>query len=353
MPAYAESFFEDDPEGRRPLAETVRRYGIVTHRPGEAFVYCNLGYQMLASIITNVSGMGYAEFIQERVFAPLGMSSARVYEGGPLGRSYAAGYTQAGKRIPPYSDSYPGADGAYASAHDLIRFAMFHLGDNLPDQKAILSDRAIAAMQAKHPPGNVRSGIGWFVDGDERGYRSVYHGGEGPGVDCFMRLFPDDDIAAVVLCNAEYEKLNEIQKAIFVALIPELGEPEPVETSPPSQAPVELSEMYGTWRGRITAYDRELDVELLVDSTGARVAVGTHPRGEVELSVLTPTFFMGMFAAAIPTPDNLRCPYRNRLAVIREGDRLYGAVISVGQRKDRAGHYELPSRVELRRARPE
>jgi len=353
MPAYAEDFFEDDPEGRRPLAETVRRYGIVTYPPGESFIYCNLGYQMLASIISNVSGMSYAEFIQERVFAPLGMSSARVYEGGSLSRSYAAGYTQAGERIPPYWGSYPGADGTYASAHDLIRFAMFHLGNNLPDQKTILSDRAIAAMQAKHPPGNERSGIGWNLDGDERGYRSVYHGGEGPGADCMMRLFPDEDIAAVVLCNAECEELYEIQKAIFVALIPELGEQEPTGTRPPSQAPVDPSEMYGTWRGRITAYDRELDVELLVDSTGARVAVGAQPHAEVEISVLTSTFIMGMFAAAIPTPDNLRYPYRNRLAVIREGDRLYGAVISVGQREDRAGHYELASRVELRRARPE
>jgi len=353
MPAYAESFFEDDPEGRRPLAETVRRYGIVTYPPGGAFIYCNLGYQMLASIITNVSGMGYAEFIQKRVFAPLEMSSARVYEGGPLGRSYAAGYTQAGKRIPSYLDSYPGADGNCASAHDLIRFAMFHLGDNLPDQKAILSDRAIAAMQAKHPPGNERYGIGWYLDGDERGYRSIYHGGEGPGADCMMRLFPDEGVAAVVLCNAECEKLYDIQKAIFVALIPALGEPKPAETSSPSQAPVGRSEMYGTWRGRITAYDREMDVELAVDSMGAKVAVGAQPRAEVEISVLTPTFFMGMFGADIPTPDNVRYPYRNRLAVLREGDRLYGAVISAGKRKDREGHYELPSRVELRRAKPE
>jgi hypothetical protein len=205
-------------------------------------------------------------------------------------------------------------------------------------------------MQAKYPPGNDKSGIGWNLDGDERGYRSVYHGGEGPGADCMMRLFPDEDIAAVVLCNAECEKLHEIQEAIFVALIPELGEPEPSPTSPPSQAPADPREMYGRWHGRITAYDRELEVELVLDSTGARVAVAAQARGAVEISVLTPTFFMGMVDASIPTPDNSRYPYRNRLAMIREGDRLYGAVTSVGRREGRAGHYELSSRIELRRA---
>ncbi len=353
MPAYAESFFEDEPGGRRPLAETVRRYGIVAYPPGRSFIYCNLGYQMVASIIGEVSGLGYAEFIEARVFSPLGMDHAGVYEGSPFNTPYAVGYTPTGKRIPPYLDSHPGADRTYASAHDLIRFAMFHLGDHLPDQDAILTGQAIASMQAEHPPSNSRYGIGWDLDASERGYRSVCHGGEGPGVDAFMRLFPTEDIAAVVLCNAECDKLYEIQKAIFVALIPELGEPEPTEPSPPAQPPDEPTAQYGTWQGRIIAYDRELDIELLIDAAGARVRVADQPHDDLEIAVLTPTFLLGMFDANIPTPDNERHPYRNRLALIRDGDRLYGAVISVGQWEARAGHYELPARAELRRSRPE
>jgi CubicO group peptidase (beta-lactamase class C family) len=357
MPAYAESFFEDDEEVPRPLAETVRRYGIIAYPPGWSFIYCNLGYQMVASMIAQVSGMSYAEFIEERVFAALGMTHSRVNRGLPLDQPYAACYTQDLERIPPYRTGYPGGDGNYASAHDLIRFAMFHLGDRLSDQKAILTNQSLAAMQEAYPPSNQRYGIGWDLDANDGGYRSVYHGGEGPGVDAFMRLFPTEDIAAVVLCNAECEKLYEIQKAIFIALIPELGEPEPVEpeiveTSSTGEASDEPNELYGTWKGRIIAYDRELDVELLVDGTGAKVGVGDQPEDEVEIAVLTPTFLLGMFDAEIPTPDNQRFPYRNRLAVVADGDRLFGAVISVGRREGRAGHYELSSRIELRRSTP-
>jgi hypothetical protein len=58
-----------------------------------------------------------------------------------------------------------------------------------------------------------------------------------------------------------------------------------------------------------------------------------------------------MFDARIPTPDNERYPYRNRLAVVREGDRMYGAVIAVSQRVDRAGENELSSQVALRRSK--
>jgi CubicO group peptidase (beta-lactamase class C family) len=347
MPAYAESFFEDDKEDPRPFAETVRRYGIIAFPPGWSFIYCNLGYQMVANIITEVSGMSYAKFIKERLFVPLGMDHALVYEGLPFNKRQATNYTPSFEKIPPYVDSNPGADGNCASAHDLIRFAMFHLGDSLLDQETILNNESIAAMQAKYPPGNERFGIGWALDGDERGYRSVYHGGEGPGVDCMMRLFPDEDIAAVVLCNAECEKLYDIQKAIFAVLIPELGEPESVETTFSIEPPIDLSEIYGKWRGRITTYNKEIEVELVIDSMKVAIGVGDQPQDDVEVSVITPTFLMGMFDADIPTPDNERYHYRNRLALTKGGDRCYGAVISVGRREDRSGHYELSSRVVL------
>ena len=353
MPAYAEPFFEDDPEKPRPFAETVRRYGIITYPPGWSFIYCNLGYQMAANIIAEASGMSYAEFIHDRVFVPLGMEHALVYEGLPINRQHAVNYTSTMKRIPQYLDSYPGADGNYASAHDLIRFAMFHLGDSLSEQEMILRRESIAAMQAKEPPGNERSGLGWALDGDEGGHRSVYHGGEGPGVDCMMRLFPEEDIAAVVLCNAECERLYDIQEAIFVALIPELGEPEAPVSNPAVESPAGPGGMVGTWKGRITTYLNEINVELAIDSAGVTLHAGDQPRGDLSISVLTPTFLVGMFDADIPIPENERYPYRNRLALIREGDRLYGAVVSVGWREDRAGHYELPSSVDLCRLKGE
>ena len=107
--------------------------------------------------------------------------------------------------------------------------------------------------------------------------------------------------------------------------------------------------MYGTWRGRIVAYDRELSVELHVDSDGAAVTLEDQPVDDMEVWVLSPDFLLGMFDSAIPTPDNAKYPCRSRLAVLREEDRLHGAVVSVGSLEDRAGHYELPAWTELQR----
>ena len=47
-------------------------------QPGEKWEYCNLGYFTLAEIIRKVSGKAWSEFLDERVFKPLGMNATRT-----------------------------------------------------------------------------------------------------------------------------------------------------------------------------------------------------------------------------------------------------------------------------------
>ncbi len=79
------------------------------------------------------------------------------------------------------------------------------------------------------------------------------------------------------------------------------------------------------------------DAELHLHSAGARVRVAQQDHADAE----------------IPTGANRRHPCRDRLAVRREEDRLFGAVTSVGQWEARAGPYELSSRVEFGRSKDE
>jgi len=313
----------------------------------QSFIYCNLGYQLAAHIIAEVTGRSYAEYVRERVLSPLGMRNTTVFEGRVLPDPAAVGYTSALDPVPPYTAAGPGSGDLFASVHDLIRFAMFHLKDHLPGQAAILTDSTIDAMQEESPPSNTRYGLGWSFDVNALGYRSVYHGGEEPGADAFLRLIPGEDIAVVVLCNAECAALSEIQEAMVTALLPGLRTIEREASSSAPQEVVAPAELVGTWNGKITAYDRVIDVELTVAAGETRIALSDAPPEVIDLSVAVPTFLLGMFAGAIPTPDNERHPYRNRLAVVREDDRLYGHVTSVGWWEARGAEYELPSRIEL------
>lgn len=49
-----------------------------TSQPGESFRYSNLGYLTLGFLINKTAGRSYYDFMQERVFKPLGMTTART-----------------------------------------------------------------------------------------------------------------------------------------------------------------------------------------------------------------------------------------------------------------------------------
>ncbi len=112
-------------------------------------------------------------------------------------------YDRDGKVFPFYVTSTPGTGELYASAHDVARFAMFHLKDHLADQKQILSDAQIDELH--RPVIHVREdrahGVGWMLGRAFDGTPVVYHTGNQAGVVNVMMLLPSRDIACVVLTN--------------------------------------------------------------------------------------------------------------------------------------------------------
>jgi CubicO group peptidase (beta-lactamase class C family) len=48
--------------------------------PGEKWSYSNAGYVLPGIIIHRVTGEFYGDFLQERIFRPLGMTSTRIHQ---------------------------------------------------------------------------------------------------------------------------------------------------------------------------------------------------------------------------------------------------------------------------------
>jgi CubicO group peptidase (beta-lactamase class C family) len=61
-------------------------------KPGEQWQYSNLGYITLGILIHKISGKYYGDFLQDRVFQPLGMSSTRIINEAEIIANRAAGY---------------------------------------------------------------------------------------------------------------------------------------------------------------------------------------------------------------------------------------------------------------------
>ncbi|MEX2112703.1 MAG: serine hydrolase domain-containing protein, partial [Pirellulales bacterium] len=179
LPLHYQFFYADEAYRPPTRDETIRRFGNLMTEPGEHYQYSNLGYGVLDYVIERASGQTYVDFMREHVFLPLGLTHMSVDVGPGLEPHQAIRYMPDGRRIPFYEFDHSGASAVYASAHDLARFAMFHLKEHLPDQRAILSDDAIDEMQRPTTASNPGSsyGIGWGSGIHDHGYRVVQHSG--------------------------------------------------------------------------------------------------------------------------------------------------------------------------------
>lgn len=253
--------------------ETIKRYGIVFWRPGDHFDYSNLGYGILGEVIHHVSGKGYADFMRDEIFLPLGMDHASVGIGPGFEKNAAIRYSSVhGRRATAYSAS-PGASGIYCNAHGLLLFGMFHLRAHLPNQKAILSDDAILAMQNStvSTGGTSRYGLGWWVQEDLNGYRGLLGQGGTDDAMAFLRLIPSEEIVVVMLTNTGDEFPPKIVDEILSVLLPpyrlkreanSTSQRQPTEPVKPS------SSMVGDWVGRVHTYRGDVPLTFSISPTG-------------------------------------------------------------------------------------
>jgi CubicO group peptidase (beta-lactamase class C family) len=85
LPMYWNFYYAGGLRQRPPFETTLRRYGILVTAPGESYNYSNLGYAVLESIIEDVAGKPYPEFLAAEVFRPLNLRQAQVCTTSPDG----------------------------------------------------------------------------------------------------------------------------------------------------------------------------------------------------------------------------------------------------------------------------
>ena len=223
LPLHYQFFYEDEPYRRPPMDETIRRYANLVTAPGERYQYSNLGFGILDYVIERLSGKSYPDFMREEVFLPLGLTRTSVNIGTGLEDFAATRYAGDGTPIPFYDFDHSGASAVFSSAHDLVRFGMFHLKNHLSDQRSIITDAAIDEMATATVNAGERSGygIGWATVRNEKGLRMVRHSGGMGGVSTILILLPTENAAIVVLCNASSSAPGEIANQILAALVPD------------------------------------------------------------------------------------------------------------------------------------
>lgn len=178
---------------------------------GEIFNYSNESYGLLQAIIERVSGKSFEEFVQERIFEPLQMSSA-VFRIDDISKKencteiYA--YTKEEGRTVFHSPTWwasgeifaPGA--LKANIADMMKYVTMLCNQGSFGGKQIVSQERIEKMFRSYiaTPHGIQYGYGMLM-GEMSGKKLVGHGGGIKGISSFILIDQEEELGITVLTN--------------------------------------------------------------------------------------------------------------------------------------------------------
>ena len=341
LPPHHQYFYDDERAPRPTMDESIRRYGTIVLEPGENYVYSNFGYGLLEYAIERVSGKSYAQFMADELFTPLGLRQAVVNpkpaEGLRVALRYGAGVNRSA--VPFYDFDHRGASAVFMSAHDLARFAMFHLDGQIAGQRRQVLTATILAGMRDHPvkmdsEGEASYGLGWIVK-KAHGLEQVGHSGSMGGVRTQLSMYPASKTVVVILTNASGVDISSIERAIVHAVLPETVLNDRKFTLPAT--------LIGDWRGAIETYTGKTPVELQVQTDGSVLArVGREPLRIIDHVQWENEglLYLGNLAGDVGTPDARRYPYTLNFSLKLRGVQTLNGSVSAVSRKlpDRNGN---------------
>lgn len=180
-----------------PPAETLKRFRErpLEFAPGSKFSYSNSGYVLLGYVIEKVSGTGYAAYLRQNVFAPLGMNDSGYDDAKALLAHRAAGYNRVpgGVANSEFIDmTIPHAAGSlYSTTLDLMKW-----------DEALKAGKLLSAENHKRyiTPVLDRYAYGWFV-ATKDGVTQISHGGGINGFATMILRVPSEGLLVVTLSN--------------------------------------------------------------------------------------------------------------------------------------------------------
>ena len=224
------------PHAYTNLVEDVVSYNNILNRlqqvpfvcdPGACYSYQNVVFSLLGDVLMQATGMSYAQFLEQRLFAPLNMQAASVGRATSRTDQLASAHVLRDDRwvVVPRNQRYykvAPAAGVNASIADMRQWLLAHLGliEGVPRAPlAQLQSRYIANEAAdNHYPNDDRIskagyGLGWRVFAFSGVDGFAHHGGYVRGMRSEMIFHRGAKSGLVFLTNSEPAALNRLSLA--------------------------------------------------------------------------------------------------------------------------------------------
>jgi CubicO group peptidase (beta-lactamase class C family) len=211
-PGFSPTTIQTDADVIRSAYSQALRFA-----PGEKYEYGNLGYFIAAEVIHRVSGRPWTEYLQDKLFRPLGMNHTFPTNTTEPVPDRARGYSDNEKlRL---VEEWPAlrASGAFRSTVlDLAKW-----------DAALYTDKILkeATRQQMWTPvrlnggGSHGYGLGWQLE-SHRGRRLVHHGGGMPGFGAEFARYVDDRLTIIILINLDDADEDSIARGVASLYLP-------------------------------------------------------------------------------------------------------------------------------------
>ena len=213
-------------------------------QPGETWAYDNTGYYLLGIIIEKASGKSYWQFLDERIFKPLGMNATRSTDPQPIVRNRASGYEWKNDHFENRPVLLPtiafSAGSLLSTVEDMAKWDAALYSEKLL-KKSSLDQMwtAVATNDGAAAPFNY--GFGWFID-SYHGHRLVQHSGGTPGFSSAMYRFVSDKLTIIILTNHADRILDQLAIDLAGIYLPALKRPD-ANTDPDPQTTAMLKDL--------------------------------------------------------------------------------------------------------------
>jgi CubicO group peptidase (beta-lactamase class C family) len=273
----------DDPDDVQPMEEILTAHQPARVRPpGEFVAYSNYGTALAGHVLAEQSGTTFVEYVDERIFTPLGMADTTYAQPLPaeLDARRAVGYTYQNGEYRPHDPlvwTLPPEGGSFqTTGTDMSRFVLAHLNDGVAGSERLLEAETVREMHRRHfmksetvPELN---GMAYgFIEMDRNDERIVGHWGDTPRFKSLLALFPERDVGLFVVYNAPGGQTArfELLDAFVDRYYPSADTP---VVEPPAGAAARAAALTGDYRSLTiseSSWERILGVMTCTYSVGA------------------------------------------------------------------------------------
>ena len=186
---------------------------LINYKPDYRYYYCNTNYLILASIVEQVSGISFKQYVKKYIFEPSGMFNSAIYDRTNLEDLVLP--VQGYENKTPWEDVYlngvVGDKGVYSTTEDLLKF------DRALEKNILISDSlkklAFTKMNLERK-GSKNYGYGFRLKEHEKYGKIVYHTGWWKGFRSYFVKVLDKNQTIIVLNNVKRGRFLNIEKLI-------------------------------------------------------------------------------------------------------------------------------------------